>query len=88
MPQDCDKGPSVIPSVTMLEKWRNPIVHAVGHSGREVSRKRFKRDLVKGGGSASPGDDLHPHILSDRQDPWDGPLGHVSPVGDPEESKG
>lgn len=55
VPQGCDKGPSVIPSVTMLEKWKNPTVHAEGQSSREC----VKRDLVEGGGPAPPGVDLH-----------------------------
>lgn len=60
MPQGCDKGPSAIPSVTTLEKWRNPTVHVVGHSGCQVSRECFKRDLGKGEGSALPGDKIYP----------------------------
>lgn len=66
----CDKGPSVIPLVTVLEKQhrnpRNPTVRTGGHSS--VPPESFKRDLMKGGGPLQG----ISYILSDRQNPRDG----------------
>lgn len=39
-----DKGPSVTPSVTVLEKWRNTTVHARAHEGPREAPECFKKD--------------------------------------------